>query len=110
MAAPTGSSRLRIDSVHFTPGSRTIWHRHPFGQVLHVTAGSGLVQRRGGAVDTIRAGDTVRIEPGERHWHGAGPTTFMTHLAVQEIADDCTEAERGDAVAPGEYPSQRPVG
>ncbi|OEV31843.1 cupin, partial [Streptomyces nanshensis] len=68
ISAPTGPSRLRIDSVHFAPGSRTVWHRHPLGQVLHVTAGTGLVQRRGGAVDIIRAGDTVRIEPGEWHW------------------------------------------
>ncbi|GAB7035910.1 cupin domain-containing protein [Streptomyces platensis] len=62
-----GSSRFRVDSVHFAPGARTAWHRHPLGQVLHVTAGTGLVQCRGGEVHTIRTGDTVHIAPGE--WH-----------------------------------------
>ncbi|NGO72058.1 (R)-mandelonitrile lyase [Streptomyces boncukensis] len=95
IAAPEAPSRLRVDSVHFAPGARTVWHRHPLGQVLYVTGGTGLVQRRGGPVETIRAGDRVRIGPGEWHWHGAASGAFLTHLAVQEVAEDGTEAERG---------------
>ncbi|MFH8258306.1 (R)-mandelonitrile lyase [Streptomyces roseolus] len=103
VAAPEGPSRVRVDIVHFAPGARTVWHRHPLGQVLHVTQGAGLVQCRGGAVESIRVGDSVRIAPGEWHWHGAAPTTFMTHLAVQEVAGDGIEAERGAAVTDTEY-------
>ncbi|WP_327129682.1 MULTISPECIES: cupin domain-containing protein [unclassified Streptomyces] len=103
VAAPEGPSRVRVDSVHFAPGARTVWHRHPLGQVLHVTQGAGLVQCRGGAVESIRVGDSVRISPGEWHWHGAAPTTFMTHLAIQEVARDGTEAERGATVTDTEY-------
>ena len=73
-----------VMSVHFTPGARTAWHSHPHGQVLHVTEGAGLVQSRGGDREEIRSGDTVHAQPGEVHWHGAAPGTFLTHLAVQE--------------------------
>ncbi|MBT2391140.1 cupin domain-containing protein [Streptomyces sp. ISL-1] len=103
IAVPEGPSRVRVDSVHFAPGARTVWHRHPLGQLLHVIQGAGLVQRRGGALETIRVGDSVRIAPGEWHWHGAAPTTFMTHLAIQEVAGDGTEAERGATVTDTEY-------
>ncbi|MGW3151483.1 (R)-mandelonitrile lyase [Streptomyces sp. NPDC001177] len=106
IAAPHGPSRVRVDTVRFAPGARTVWHRHPFGQVLIVTDGAGLVQRRGGSVETIRAGESVRIAPDEWHWHGAAPTTFMTHLAIQEVAQDGTEAERGSIVAQSEYLAQ----
>lgn len=105
IATPEGPSRFRVDSVHFAPGARTAWHRHPFGQVLHVTEGTGLVQCCGRQVHTIRAGDSVRIAPGEWHWHGASPTTFMTHLAIQEVAEDGTEADRGTQVTEAEYPT-----
>lgn len=81
-------SRLAALSVHFSPGARTAWHHHPFGQVLHVLEGAGRAQTRGGPVEVIRAGDTVRFAPDEEHWHGAGPETFMTHLALQEAGDD----------------------
>ncbi|GCD39229.1 cupin [Streptomyces chrestomyceticus JCM 4735] len=95
LAAPPAPSRLRLFSVHFAPGARTAWHRHPHGQVLHVTEGVGLVQRRGGPVEEIRAGDTVWTAPGEWHWHGATPGTFMTHLALVEAAEDGTTADWG---------------
>jgi quercetin dioxygenase-like cupin family protein len=62
---------IRMLSVHFAPGGRTAWHHHPFGQILHVTEGEGLVQRRGGGREPIRAGDTVLAGAGEWHWHGA---------------------------------------
>jgi quercetin dioxygenase-like cupin family protein len=71
-------------SVTFEPGARTAWHTHPLGQTLIVTAGCGRAQRVGGPVEEIRPGDVVSFEPGEKHWHGASPTTAMAHLAVQE--------------------------
>lgn len=77
-------SRLRAFRVSFEPGARTAWHTHPVGQVLHVLAGEGLVQREGQPVRKIHPGDTVVIAPGERHWHGAGPRNTMVHLALQE--------------------------
>ncbi|WKU46551.1 cupin domain-containing protein [Streptomyces sp. VNUA116] len=104
--AEEAPSRLRIDDVRFEPGSRTHWHRHPEGQFLHITEGAGLMQRRGGPVEVVRAGDRVHIAPGEWHWHGAGPTTSMTHLAVLTAAEDGTEAERGEPVTDACYPSE----
>lgn len=94
LAAPAAPSRLRVDSVRFAPGARTVWHRHPLGQVLHVTEGTALVQRAGGPVETVRRGGTVVIGADEWHWHGAGPAGPMTHLAVQEAGADGTEASR----------------
>lgn len=105
IAAPPAPSRLRMFSVHFAPGARTAWHRHPHGQVLHVTEGAGLVQREGGPVEEIRAGDTVWIAPGQLHWHGAAPRTFMTHLAVVEAAADGTTAEWAEHVDDSVYPA-----
>jgi quercetin dioxygenase-like cupin family protein len=74
-------------SVTFEPGARTAWHTHPLGQTLIVTAGCGSVQRWGGPVEEIRPGDVVWFPPGEKHWHGATPTTAMTHIAIQETKD-----------------------
>jgi len=75
------------NAVTFEPGARTAWHTHPAGQALIVTAGFGLVQRDGGPVEEIRPGDVVWFEPEEKHWHGAGPKTAMTHIAIQEAVD-----------------------
>jgi quercetin dioxygenase-like cupin family protein len=77
-------ARVAGASVTFEPGARTAWHTHPLGQTLIVTAGSGRVQRAGGPVETIQPGDVVWFPPGEKHWHGAAPTTAMTHIAIQE--------------------------
>ncbi|HEU5226473.1 MAG TPA: cupin domain-containing protein [Ktedonobacteraceae bacterium] len=77
-------------SVTFEPGARTAWHTHPLGQTLIVTAGCGRVQRRGGPIEEIRPGDVIWFEPGEKHWHGATPTTAMTHIAIQERLDGKT--------------------
>ncbi len=77
-------ARASGGSVTFEPGARTAWHTHPLRQVLIVTAGHGRVQRKGGPIETIQPGDVVNIAPGERHWHGAGPRTAMTHIAIQE--------------------------
>jgi len=71
-------------SVTFEPGARTAWHTHPLGQTLIVTAGCGWAQRWGGAIEEIRPGDVIWFPPGEKHWHGAMPTTGMTHIAIQE--------------------------
>ena len=71
-------------SVTFEPGARTAWHTHPLGQTLIVTGGGGLAQRWGGPIEPIRPGDVVWFPPGEKHWHGATPTTAMTHIAIQE--------------------------
>ena len=80
-------ARVSMASVTFEPGARTAWHTHPLGQTLIVTFGAGWVQRQGGPVEPIRAGDVVWFPPGEKHWHGATPTTAMTHIAVQEQLD-----------------------
>jgi quercetin dioxygenase-like cupin family protein len=71
--------------VTFEPAARTAWHTHPLGQTLVVTSGLGWVQHEGGPIEEIRPGDVVWIPPGERHWHGATPTTAMTHIAIQEM-------------------------
>jgi len=75
---------VRALRVHFTPGARTAWHAHPFGQVLHIVEGVGRVQGESGPVRQVRPGDTVVVGPGERHWHGAAPDHLMCHIAVQE--------------------------
>lgn len=80
-------ARVKAASVTFEPGARTNWHKHPLGQMLIVTAGCGWVQREGGPVEEIRPGDTVWIEPHEKHWHGATETTSMTHISVSEVLD-----------------------
>jgi len=80
-------SRVVVGSVTFEPGARTAWHTHPLGQILIVTAGCGRAQRWGGPVEEIRPGDVVWFPPGEKHWHGAAPTTALTHLAIQEALD-----------------------
>ncbi|MFL6858377.1 MAG: cupin domain-containing protein [Allosphingosinicella sp.] len=82
-AAPE-PSRVSCASVTFEPGARTAWHTHPLGQTLIVTAGAGWTQCEGGEIVEIRAGDVVWCPPGHRHWHGATPTTAMTHIAIQE--------------------------
>jgi quercetin dioxygenase-like cupin family protein len=74
-------------SVTFEPGARTAWHTHPLGQTLIVTAGCGRAQRWGGSAKEIRPGDVIWIAPGEKHWHGAAPTTAMTHIAIHEQLD-----------------------
>jgi quercetin dioxygenase-like cupin family protein len=77
-------ARAGAGQVTFEPGARTAWHTHPLGQTLIVTAGLGWVQREGGPVEEIGPGDVVWFPPGLKHWHGASPTTAMTHIAIQE--------------------------
>ena len=73
--------------VTFEPAARTAWHTHPLGQTLIVTAGCGWAQREGGPIEEIRPGNVVWFSPGEKHWHGATPTTAMSHIAIAEHLD-----------------------
>jgi quercetin dioxygenase-like cupin family protein len=82
--APTATSGAQVT---FEPGARSAWHTHPAGQVLIVTAGVGRVQRWGGPVQEIRPGDVVWTPPGVKHWHGASPTTAMSHIAIQDAVN-----------------------
>jgi quercetin dioxygenase-like cupin family protein len=76
--------RVSAGSVTFEPAARTAWHTHPLGQTLIITAGFGWVQREGGPIEEVRPGDIIWFPPGLKHWHGATPTTAMTHIAIQE--------------------------
>ena len=87
--APT-PARVVGAHVTFEPGARTAWHTHPLGQTLLVTSGYGRAQRWGGSIEEIRPGDVIWFAPGEKHWHGASPTTGMTHIAIQEKLDGKT--------------------
>jgi quercetin dioxygenase-like cupin family protein len=84
---PNAPARAGGASVTFEPSARTAWHAHALGQTLIVTAGCGRVQRWDGPIEEIRPGDVVWIAPGEKHWHGAAPTTAMTHIAIVEKSD-----------------------
>jgi quercetin dioxygenase-like cupin family protein len=95
-------ARLRSGRVSFEPGARTHWHTHPLGQTLHVISGVGRVQKEGEPVQEIRAGDTVWIAPGEKHWHGATPTCGMAHIAMQE-AQDGAAVKWLEAVSDADY-------
>jgi quercetin dioxygenase-like cupin family protein len=80
-------ARIRALFVRFEPAARTAWHTHPLGQTLCIISGVGRVQTWGQPVREVRAGDVIWIPPGEKHWHGAGPTSTMVHLAMQEALD-----------------------
>ena len=87
MFPATAPSRVSGGHVTFEPGARSAWHTHPVGQTLVVTSGFGFVQQWGGPKQEVRAGDVVWFPPGIKHWHGAWPTTAMTHIAIQEVVD-----------------------
>jgi len=80
-------ARVRCARVTFEPGARTAWHTHPLGQTLIVASGLGWAQQWGGPIEEIRPGDVIWFAPDEKHWHGATPTTAMTHIAIQEAHD-----------------------
>jgi len=118
-----GSAPARISGarVTFEAGARTAWHMHPLGQTLIVTAGTGRVQRWGDPVEEIRQGDVIWIPPGQKHWHGAAPSSSMTHIAVTEQLEGKTvewmekvsDAQyaaplRGQAADAGAGPRPRP--
>lgn len=101
VAAPPAPGRLRANTVRFAPGARTHWHVHPGGQSLHVTQGVARIGTRDSVIEA-RPGQTVWCPPGEWHWHGAGPDSFMEHLALWEVIDG-QDAEWGDPVTAEEY-------
>lgn len=103
IATPSEQSRVGAAAVRFTPGARTAWHTHPFGQTIYVTEGVGLCQRRGEPIQVIRAGDRVFFEPDEDHWHGADATHFMTHVALQLADDNGSPVTWGEHVSDEEY-------
>ena len=80
LADPAGN--VGVGSVFFEPAARTFWHKHSGGQVLYVTHGQGRVRSRDGVGGVIAAGDVVHIAPGEEHWHGAEPGSYMLHIAI----------------------------
>jgi 4-carboxymuconolactone decarboxylase len=98
-------------SVTFEPGARTAWHSHPAGQILIVTAGTGRVQGWGGPIEEIRTGDVVKIQAGQKHWHGASPKASMTHIAITEPRDG-TAVQWMEKVSEEQYygavPSEQP--
>jgi len=87
---PAGPENASVGTVSFSPRARTAWHTHPRGQTLVVTAGVGRVQRWGGPIEEIKAGDAVHIAPGVKHWHGAAPASAMTHIAITAAQDGKT--------------------
>src|SRR5438132_12488952 len=103
IATPSDDSRIGAASVHFTPGARTAWHTHPQGQTIWVTEGIGLCQREDGPIEVIRPGDRVFFEPDENHWHGAAPTRFMTHIAMQQADDKGNVVTWGEHVTDDQY-------
>ena len=103
IAAPSDGSQVGAANVHFTPRARTAWHTHPHGQTIWVTEGVGLCQRRGGPIEVIRPGDRAFFEPGEDHWHGAAPTRFMTHIAIQQADEKGSVVTWADHVTDDEY-------
>jgi quercetin dioxygenase-like cupin family protein len=80
-------ARVSVASVTFEPGARTAWHSHPLGQTLVVTSGRGRVQNWGKQMEEIHPGDVVWTAPDEKHWHGAAPTSTMTHISIVEQLD-----------------------
>jgi len=99
---PQAPSRTAAAYVTFEPGARSAWHSHPLGQTLVVTAGVGRVQQWGGKVQVIRPGNVIWTPPGVKHWHGAAPTTALTHMAIQE-ADQGKTVEWMEKVSDVQY-------
>ncbi len=103
IAEPTEPYRLAAANVHFAPGARTAWHTHPAGQTIFVTEGVGRCQCEGGPVEELRPGDRVFFAPGENHWHGAAPSRFMVHVAMQQIDDEGGAVDWGEHVRDEDY-------
>jgi quercetin dioxygenase-like cupin family protein len=110
VAVPAGSSSFGAALVHFMPGARTAWHTHPHGQTIYVIEGVGFCQREGGPVETIRPGDRVFFEPGERHWHGASPNRLMVHIAMHQNDESGSPVTWGDHVSDEQYAAAPDIG
>jgi|SRR5918996_4425783 quercetin dioxygenase-like cupin family protein len=100
MSEPPDQEGVRVITVDFSPGSRSKWHFHPGGQVLHVLSGQGIVANRDGQHIVMREGDTVTIDPGEQHWHGAMPSSQMLQMSITSRG---TTRWTGDEVGEDEY-------
>jgi len=109
IAAANDRSPVGAFAVHFTPGARTAWHRHPHGQTIWVMQGIGLCQREGGPIEIIRPGDRVFFEPGEKHWHGATPTRLMSHVAIQQADETGSPVTWGEHVSDDQYAQAPPL-
>lgn len=109
-ATGTGPADRFTGDVHFSPGARTAWHTHPFGQTIWVSDGVGRCQREGGPVEVIRAGDVVFFEPDENHSHGAAPDRFMAHVAMQLADDGGSPVTWGEHVSDEQYGGGATVG
>jgi quercetin dioxygenase-like cupin family protein len=107
LAAPSERSRLSAASVHFTPGAHTAWHTHPNGQTIYVTEGLCLCQHDRGPIEVLRPGDRAFFEPAEKHWHGAAPNRFMTHLALQQVDEAGSAVTWGEHVTDEQYNAPR---
>jgi 4-carboxymuconolactone decarboxylase len=103
---PDGPDRAAAGMVSFPPGARTNWHSHPLGQTLVVVSGAGRLQRDGGPIQEIRAGDVARIPANVKHWHGAAPDSAMSHIAIQE-ADEGRTADWMEPVGDDQYGAAR---
>src|SRR3954453_12891207 len=103
VAAPESTSTFAAALVHFAPGARTAWHTHRHGQTIFVTEGIGLCQREGGPIEQLRPGDRVFFEPGENHWHGALPSRFMAHIAIQQNDESASPVTWGKHVTEQQY-------
>lgn len=108
IASPQNENqRMIVAKVRFVPGARTAWHSHANGQTLHITEGVGLVQSRGGQIVEVHPGQTIYTPPGEVHWHGAAPDSYMEHLAMLESGGDPADSGWFEHVSDEEYNGPR---
>mgnify|MGYP000859259463 CR=1 FL=1 len=103
LATPTRESTLAVYAVTFAAGAHTHWHTHPKGQGLYVTDGIALVHLEGQAPQHLAKGESIWIEAGQRHWHGATPGQPMTHVAYQQAANDLSTIDWQEPVTPATY-------
>ena len=93
-------------NVTFEPGCRNNWHIHHAknggGQILICVAGRGYYQEWGKAAQELHPGDVVNIAPGVKHWHGAAPDSWFSHLAV-EVPGEETHTEWCEPVGGEDY-------
>jgi quercetin dioxygenase-like cupin family protein len=108
-AAPANTSPgAGVFRVLFEPGARTNWHTHPEGQILYVVTGTGRAQKEGESIVEIEPGDVVYFAPGEKHWHGAGPETFMVHIAINPATETDGGTDWMEPVTDEEYEGIEP--
>ncbi len=105
-AEPT-ESLAGVFRVLFEPGARTNWHTHPEGQIIHIVSGHGRVGNENGSAIEVGSGDTVCFAPGEKHWHGAAPDSFMIHIAINPAANSDGGTDWMEPVSDGEYGGNR---